>query len=132
MKKKLIAATLAAGTILGLTACGTQTSDANVVSQNLSTAADQFQINRRIVFISTATNQVEFVQQIEGWCNIVAEPAQLEVTCKAGGGEYKKHFLGLNATTTYSVEQLESANVSPDHYKVIFKPSTIIPDVDIK
>lgn len=124
-RNKIIAVTAVALSAFGLSSCS---SDANVVSENLSKAADQFEIARRIVFINNVTGKYEL--EIQGLCNIVTEDAQLEVTCKAGGGEYKKHFLGLNETTTYVVEQTESAGVSSDHYRVIFKPEVIIPDVD--
>jgi hypothetical protein len=56
----------------------------------------------------------------------------MSVTCKTGPGTYKKHYLGLSDNVTFFVEQLESAGVSTDHYKVTFKPSTIIPDISIK
>lgn len=123
--KKTIAAAALAMSALTLSSCAT---DADVVSENLSKAADQFEIARRIVFINNVTGKYEL--EIQGLCNIVTEDAQLEVTCKASGGEYKKHFLGLNETTTYVVEQTESVGVSSDHYRVIFKPEVIIPDVD--
>jgi hypothetical protein len=32
---------------------------------------------------------------------------------------------------TYFVEQLNAANVSKDHYRVVFKPTTIVPDIDV-
>ncbi|WP_407107833.1 hypothetical protein [Rhodococcus aetherivorans] len=125
-RAKQVTATLAALTVIGtVSGCST---DADVVSQNLSKAADQFEIGRRVVFINNVTGTYELT--IEGLCNIVTEENQLEVTCKAAGGEYKKHFLGLNETTTYVVEQLEGANVSADHYRVIFKPEVIVPDID--
>lgn len=67
---------------------------------------------------------------IEGRCSISHQDRQLEVTCKTQGGEYKKHFLGLSDNVTYVAEQLEAASVSTDHYRVIFKPEVIIPDID--
>lgn len=126
--KKIVVAAVVAMSAFGLSSCAT---DADVVSENLSKAADQFEVTRRVVFINN-NDKSEYLLEIEGRCNIVAEPDQLEVTCKAAGGEYKKHFLGLNERTTYVVEQLEGANVSADHYKVIFKPTVIVPDVDVK
>jgi len=30
-------------------------------------------------------------------------------------------------SVSYFVEQVEAANVSPDHYKIIFKPSVVVP-----
>lgn len=126
MKKFIAIAT--ALIVIVLTAC---TTDAYVVSRNISKAADQFKILRRIVFYNGITDQYIFV--IEGFCSLGNDdpPRELSVTCKTGPNEYKKHFLGLSDNVTYFVEQLEGANVSPDHYKVIFKPSTVIPDVEI-
>lgn len=115
--------------VLGLAACSQN--DADVASANLSTAADQFQILRRIVFYNGITDQYIFT--IEGYCSLGNDDAarELTVTCKTGPNEYKKHFLGLSDNVTFLVEQLESANVSVGHYKVIFKPSTIVPDIDV-
>jgi hypothetical protein len=126
MKKKLIAAAaaLSAG-VIALTGCS---SDADVVSKNLSKESDQFKIDRRVVFFNGITDK--YLLSIEGKCSIKDENSQLEVTCKTGDDEYKKHFLGLSDNVSYFVEQLEGANVSSYHYKVIFKPETIIADVD--
>lgn len=107
-----------------LTGC---TNSADVASQNLSTAADNFEINRRVVFINGITDK--YLLSIEGRCSIKDDSGQLEVTCKVGDNAYKKHFLGLSDNVTYMVEQLDSADVSTYHYKVMFRPTTIIPDV---
>jgi hypothetical protein len=106
--------------------------DAVVVSQNLSTDADMFRINRRVVFYNGITG--DYMLVIEGLISIEADGLdhQLEVTCKTGDNQYKKHFLGLSDNVTYFVEQIDSANSDPYHYKVIFKPSTIIPDIEVK
>lgn len=108
------------------------TTDADVASENVSKAADMFQVNRRIVFYNGITN--EYILTIEGYCSLGNFDSQkeLSVTCKVGEGEYKKHFLGLSDNVTYFAEQIEGKKVSKDAYKVVFKPSTIIPDIDIK
>ncbi|MFC9873152.1 beta-sandwich lipoprotein [Nocardia salmonicida] len=126
MNNKLIAAAaaLSAG-VIAVTGCS---SDADVVSKNLSKESDQFKIDRRVVFFNGITDK--YLLSIEGKCSIKDENNQLEVTCKTGDDEYKKHFLGLSDNVSYFVEQLEGAEVSRYHYKVIFKPETIIPDVD--
>jgi hypothetical protein len=105
---------------------------ADVASQNLSTAADNFQISRRIVFYNGITG--EYILQIEGFCSLGNKDSarELTVTCKTGETNYKKHFLGLSDNVTYFAEQLEEADVSTYHYKVIFKPSVIIPDIEIQ
>ncbi len=104
--------------------------EANVASSNLSQAADNFGIARRIVFYNGITN--EYILTIEGLCSQVAEPGKLAVTCKTGPTEYKKHFLGLSNNVTYFSEQLSGAAVSVYQYKVTFKPSVIIPVIDVR
>lgn len=123
---KKLALALAALVLLGV-ACS---SDADVASHNLSKAAEQFKITRRIVFVNGITDQ--YLLEIQGLCSVETDGSTLagafEVTCKVGADEYKKHWLGLSDNVTYFVEQLEGASVSTYFYKVIFKPTTIIPD----
>ena len=106
--------------------------DAQIASRNLSKAADMFEINRRVVFYNGITG--EYMLSLEGRCSIRADGAdrQLEVTCMTGPQQYKKHFLGLSDNVTYFAEQLESAGVSTYHYRVIFKPQSIMPNVDFE
>lgn len=130
MRKKLIIATLiTASTLATLTGCA---SDAYVASNNLSTAADQFEIDRRIVFFNGITDK--YLLTVEGRCSINADTVdgQLEVTCKLGPNEYKKHFLGLSDNVSYFVEQLDTADVSVYHYRVLFKPENILPEFDLE
>ena len=127
--KKIAAPLAVAAGLTGLAGCDT---DAKVASHNISKAADNFEINRRIVFYNGMTG--DYILNIEGRCSIEADRAdnQLEVTCKTGEKEYKKHFLGLSDNVTYFAEQVEGANVSPYHYRVEFKPQSIIPDVRVR
>jgi len=106
--------------------------DADIASYNISKAADQFQIERRIVFYDAI--QGAYLLSIEGRCSIKKdrEDAQLEVTCKTSETEYKKHFLGISDNVTYFAEQMRDAPVSVYNYKVIFRPQSIVPDVDLK
>ena len=130
MFKKLIGATVIS---LALLTTGCLSSDSDVASRNLSTAAENFEIDRRIVFYNGITG--EYMLTIEGRCSIDNQkglPNAISVTCKVGDDLYKKHFLGLSDNVTYFVEQLEGKGVSVYHYRVIFKPQTIIPDIDIK
>jgi len=105
--------------------------DADIASQNISKDADMFRINRRIIFYNGING--DYILSIEGFCSLGnADPAgELSVTCKVGEDSYKKHFLGLSDNVTYMAEQIESKNVSVKNYKVIFKPSAIIPDIEI-
>ena len=131
----LVIAAVVIGT-LGLVACDSQ---ADVASSNLSKAAEDFEVNRRIVFYNGITDTYMLV--IEGRCSIEAGAtgvaSALEVTCKVGPGEigegkYKKRFLGLSDNVTFVVEQLEAIDVSVYHHRVFFRPQQIIPDIDLE
>jgi hypothetical protein len=123
--KKLVAAMIMVG---GLAGC----SDADVASNNLSKAADMFEINRRVVFYNGITG--DYMLTIEGLCSLgnSDKAREITVTCKTGPNAYKKNFLGLSDNVTYFAEQLAPADVSTYHYRVIFKPQTILPDVDAR
>ncbi|MDN7880625.1 hypothetical protein [Burkholderia aenigmatica] len=124
----LIAAALATG-IVAAAGCS---NDADVASQNLSQAADNFQINRRVVFYNGITG--EYMLSIEGLCSLgnADKVREVSITCKTGPASYKKHFLGLSDNVTYFVEQVDAANVSAYHYAVVFKPAAIVPDITVK
>ena len=127
-KKLILGLGLGAILVTTLSAC----SDADTASRNLSVAADNFEINRRIVFYNGITDA--YIMTIEGLCSLGNndDPGELTVTCKTGPNLFKKHFLGLSDNVTYFAEQIDSANVSTYHYRVIFKPAAIIPDIEIK
>lgn len=113
----------------GIAACS---SDADVASYNVSKAADNFEINRRIVFYNGISG--EYILTIEGLCSIgnYDKTGTLSVTCKTGPGAYKKHFLGLSDNVTFFAEQMENASASTYRYRVVFKPSVIVPDIDLR
>jgi len=123
--KKLIAITAAVAALAGC-------SDADVASANLSKAADQFEITRRVVFYNGITG--DYMLTVEGLCSLGNHDRgrELSITCKVGPNTFKKHFLGLSDNVTYFVEQLEAKPASVYHYRVIFKPASIIPDVEVK
>ena len=120
--------TLALAAAATLAAC----SDAQVASSNLSKAADNFEINRRIVFFNGVTG--EYMLSIEGLCSIgsATETKAVAVTCKTGPSTYKKHFLGLSDNVSYFAEQVDGANVSAYNYRVVFKPAAIVPDIELR
>lgn len=124
---RIAAAALATG--VGLFTLGACSDDADVASKNLSKAADNFEIQRQIVFFNGITDT--YLLTIEGLCSITDEKSQLEVTCKTPDG-YKKHFLGLSDNVSYFVEQQGAASVSTSHYRVTFKPSSVLPDPDAR
>jgi hypothetical protein len=114
-------------------ALGGCSNEATVASQNLSQAADNFGINRRIVFFNGITDK--YILEIEGLCSIGkgdSVPREITVTCKTGPTDYKKHFLGISDNVTFFSEQLDAAKVSTFHYRVTFNPAAIIPSIDLR
>lgn len=126
MNRSLLVTVLGAGLLIS---CD---NDASVASRNLSQAADNFEIPRRVVFYNGFTN--DYMLEIQGLCSIGAGSSakSITVTCKTGAAEYKKHILGLSDNVTYFVEQLNGKNVSTNFYRVTFKPTTILPDVNFR
>ena len=107
--------------------------DADVASHNLSKKADYFEIPRRIVFYNGITS--EYILEIEWYCSLWTSTQttldEIYIICKDWNW-YKKHFLWLSDNVTYVVEQLDDSVVSTNHYKIIFKPSAILPSVEIR
>lgn len=127
MTKHAVAAIAILGAGALLSACS---NDAQVASYNLSQAADNFKIARRIVFYNGVTN--DYMLEIRGLCSQEQTDKKLAVTCKTGEGQYKKHFLGLSDNVTYFSEQVDGADASVQHYKITFKPSVIVPAIDLR
>lgn len=120
----LLIATIALGALGGCQ------DGATVAKHNLTKAADNFEINRRVVFMNGITDK--YMLSIEGLCSVENDGRRLSVICKTGPDRFKRHFLGLSDNVTYFVEQLGSVQASEYRYRVIFKPETIIPDIDLK
>jgi len=104
--------------------------DAQTASKNLSKAADMFEIDRRIVFYNGITGG--YMLTVEGKCSVREIADTLAVTCKTNHNEYKKHFLGLSDNVTYFAEQIDGAGVSVYHNRIIWKPQSVIPNIDIE
>lgn len=126
--KKIVVVLAAIMVMVALWGCD---SAANVASYNISKAADQFEVNRRVVFYNGITGK--YILMIEGYCSLGNndDEGELTVTCKVGPGQYKKHFLGLSDNVTYFAEQLDPQPVNTYHYRVIFRPEEIIPAIEI-
>ena len=120
--------TITAVALTGLVLLSAWEDDTIMASRNLSKAADNFEIMRRVVFVNGITN--EYMLTIEGKCSIEDKGHQLQVTCKIGPNEYYKHFLGLSDNVTYLAEQMAPVDVSLYHNRITFKPQTILPDID--
>ena len=114
---------------LMLSAC---TNDADIASYNISEDADNFKVQRKVTFINTITNEILYT--VEGNFSIKADSVdnQLEITAKTGEDKFQKHFLGLSPTTVYIVEQLEWQETNKYQFKITIKPSTVVPEINIR
>ena len=124
-KKLVLATCLSVSTLL--TGCG---DDADIASRNLSKAADNFEIARRVVFYNGITG--DYILSVQGLCSVQDKGKSVSFTCKDDNGKYVKHMLGLSDNVTYFSEQLSAHDVSVYHYRVTFKPDAIIPDLNIR
>lgn len=116
---------------MGIIMVGGCESEADVVNHNISKSADSFEVQRRIVFFNGITDK--YLLTIEGLCSLdITDEKRLRVTCKVGDEQYKRHYLGLSDNVSYFVEQTDAKTEDPFRYKVLFRPETIIPDIEIQ
>lgn len=105
--------------------------DATIARANLEREEQNFNVYRRVVFYNGITG--EYILTIEGRLAIIVDSdGDLVVTVKTDSGQYLKHYLGLSDNVTYFSEALQASDVSAAHYKVIFKPSVIIPTIETR
>ena len=127
MFKKVLFVIAACVAAVGFSGC----SDSDVASANISQAAHQFEIFRRVVFYNGITN--DYILEVRAYCSVTPlDDGRIEVIIKTENGDYLKHYLGLSDNVTYFCEQIEPKKVSDKHYRVIFKPSVIAPSVDME
>ena len=120
--------------VLGLTAgmLAGCTSAADRVSDNISKEAERFQVVRSIVGVNGITDKVEF--QVVGRCSLEYGDTMknvLDVICKDGPHDYKKHYISLSDNMFFISTQIRGVNVSEFRTKIILKPENIVPDFDL-
>lgn len=122
--KKVIAILLvmvcAVGVLTGCTA-------ADDVNYNLSQAADNFEVVRKITVYNARTDMI--IMEMEGLMSLSNNStSELVVTCKTGEDEYKKNYVYLNDYVIYVVEDITGTVTDPYHYKIHFY--TAVPDFE--
>lgn len=127
--KKIIPAVL--GTISAIILLSGCDSAATTANENLSKAADNFEVPRRIVGINGITDKVLFT--VEGFCSITPADKKLDVLCKTdANGTVERTSLGLSDNVTWVSTQLAGVKVSFIQPRVIFAPGAIVPNVDLR
>jgi len=105
--------------------------DASVARANLERQEQNFNVFRRVVFYNGITG--EYILTIEGMIAIIVdEDGDLVVTVKTEDGRYLKHYLGLSDNVTWFSEALAPNAVSDKRYKVIFKPLSLLPTIELR
>lgn len=117
-------------TLLATIALAGCTTNADKANENLSIAADNFEVQRHIVGVNGITGEYAF--EVVGRCSINDQGHQLEVTCRHGENEYRKHMIGLSDNTFYVAEQLGAIDVSVYHTRIIIKPETLLPELELQ
>jgi hypothetical protein len=129
MRKRIIGIALAGAALIG---AGCE-SNADKVNDNLGKAAENFEIQRKIVGINGITDKVLF--EAEGKCSLEQNgslPRNLEVICKEGPNSFKKHFVGLSDNVTWISTQVEGVDADEYRTRFILKPENIIPNFDLQ
>jgi len=127
VKKKIAAVLLGVTVLIGSTAAGC-TSDAQKASENVSTAADNFEVQRKIVGVNTRTDKYLFY--VEGRCSISRE-GDLVVICKHGENDYRKHYVGQATDVAWVATQEKGIDVSVYHTRIIIKPENLLPSLEL-
>lgn len=123
--KKFICLFLVLIIVLG---CFAGCTAAENVNHNLSQAADNFQVARKITVYNARTDLL--VMEMEGYMSLSNNStSELVVTCMTGPNEYKKNYVYLNDYVIYVVEDITGTTTDPYHYKIHFY--TALPDIDI-
>lgn len=126
MKRILIAMLLAVAVLAGCT------SDADKVSDNVSKAAEQFEVQRHIVGINGITDKVIF--DVEGKCSLESGDSMggvLDIICKHGPNDYRKHYIGLSDNVTFVSTQVKGIDADEYRTRFIIKPENIVPNFDL-
>ena len=121
--KKIIALMLVLVMMFAFVGC----TSAEMGNHNLSQAADNFQVVRKITVYNARTDLI--ILEMEGAMSISNNStSELVVTCMVGPNQYKKNYIYLNEYVIYVVEDISNTVTDPYHYKVHFY--TPIPDID--
>ena len=124
-KLAIIGSALAGSILLSAAGCA---SDAQKASENVSTAADNFEVQRKIVGVNTRTDKYLFY--VEGRCSISRE-GDLVVICKHGENDYRKHYVGQATDVAWVATQEKGIDVSVYHTRIIIKPENLLPSLEL-
>lgn len=127
MNKKAIIATIFASSLV-LSGCASAADRSNY---NLSRAAENFEVPRRIVGVNTFTGSALF--SVEGYCSYEKQDDTFEAICLVDreSGEVERVTMHLSDNVTFISTQLSGVKVDAFRPRVIFRPEAIVPNFDL-
>jgi len=129
MKRILSIAAIALAGTIALTGCGPTAADS--ASENLSKAAENFEVPRRIVGVNGITDKVEW--SVEGFCSYELPGDRVDVTCLVNRktGEVTRTTMSLSDNVFMVNTQLQGVRVDLFRPRIILRPTALIPDFDL-
>lgn len=135
MKGKSLAVLLTAG-LLGVTVLTGCTSEADKSAENMGVKAENFEVQREIIGTNTRTG--EYLFHYTGRCSLESGSGQsalkgyLQIMCKHGPDDYRKHFEFESTDLHISTAQLGPIDVSVYHTDIRIKPEQVIPQITVE
>lgn len=126
LNKKLAGIIAAATVVAGTAGC---TSQADRANENLSRAAENFEVPRRITGINGITDNVLFT--VEGFCSYETEGGTYEIICKNPDGSVSRTAMAKSDNVTIVVTQMTGAKVDLFRPRIIFRPENVVPNFDL-
>lgn len=120
MKKKMLFVVLI---LMLLTGC----SQADVVSNNLSKQADNFNVLRRITVINGISDDIMY--QMTGKFSLVtdSQDRKIDLIIENEDGSYSKNFIGYSDNTNYIIEDLDTNYVEKYKFTINYNPKMWVP-----
>ena len=91
----------------------------------LTGCTDNFNVIRRLTVWNARSDRAIF--ELVGAFSFTLEENRIIAIVETGPNEYKKHSVGLNEWTLWTVEDISGADVDKYHYEVNFLPEMIVP-----
>lgn len=126
-KTALFPAAVAMAGVMLVAGCATE---ADTVSENIAIDAEGFKVQRKITGVNGITDAIAF--EVEGKCSFERGDRALDVTCKHGPDDFRKHTIGLGDNTYWVSEQIGGVDVDEYRTTVLIRPETAIPNFDVE
>ena len=108
-------------------------SAADKSSKEASIKAENFEIEREITGTNTRSGEVLF--HYVGRCSLESAASALdgflEIMCKQGPDEYRKHYERMSQDVHISSTQLGPVDLSEYHTTYKFKPAQLVPNLEL-